>query len=368
MSGFWPVSLLIDLDDEWWLPTPASYVATAEHLPRRARTLVHESIHFWQQLSHGYLLDLAEEDWRRLLEWEQGGRPGPGPLRERYRRSEGRHGFSVHDLWECEARFWEVLFVGPRVVLQEAVTRTRRASLTGDVDPDLAELARREGPPDSQTFDRAMQLSGGYAAPFAVVRELVGQRAALVVFPFLVHFALKTDDPVAWFDRFVDELAPGLSAEADRRGIAAAGWDQDLAGELYVHAKHEAERIAGDDDGDGGDAALRYAPDLFPGSGLADHPAYAWAFGRFERLAAHLEGAITLHAAICSPVFPTFRALLAGLLPPPCLRFRDRRTLDLPELFASGPAEELYGTASAVADVQAVQERWETFQGSLRAY
>jgi len=361
VSGFWPVSLLIDLDHEWWLPTPRSYTDTADHLPRRSRTLVHESIHYWQQLSHGYLLELAQEDWRQLLEWEQGGHPALGPRRERYRKPEGRHGFSAYDLWECEARFWEVLFVGPPVVLREAVTRARRESLSGEVDPDLAVLARRDEA-DSQTFDLAMQLSGGYAAPFRVVRELLGQRDALVAFPFLVHFALKSGDPVATFERLLDELAPALVAEADRLGIATAGWDDDVAAGLYTLAADRAEQVVRDAGGSG----LLHAPALFPESGLADNPVHAWSFARLEQLAATVGGPTVVDAAICLPGFADFRVLLARMLAPPCVRFRDRQAVDLVDLVGAEPDPGLGGAPAAEA--LEVQARWETFQGSLRTY
>jgi hypothetical protein len=271
-------------------------------------------------------------------------------LRAGYRSGGGRHGFSAYDLWECEARFWEVLFVGPQVVLREAVTRSRRQSLSGEVDADLASLARRDEP-DSQTFDMAMQLSGGYAAPFRVVRELVGQRDALVVFPFLVHFALKTRSPVETFERLLDEVAPALAAEADRLGVASSGWTAEIAAGLYTLASDQA-----------GEAEPLHAPALFPDSGLADNPAYAWSFARLEQVAATVGGP-TVDLAICLPGFADFPVLLSRMLPPPCARFRDRRAVDLVDLLSHETDDE-----GPAAEVLAIQARWETFQDSLRAY
>ena len=96
MTGFSHVSLLIDLDHEWWSPKITAFLDPASYFPRRARMLVHETIHYWQQLSSGYLLAMAQEDWEQLLSWEQGVRPALGPLRGGYRRPEGLHHFSSY--------------------------------------------------------------------------------------------------------------------------------------------------------------------------------------------------------------------------------------------------------------------------------
>ena len=51
MNGFSHLSLLIDLDSEQWWPEPAALTATTTYFPKRSRRLLHESLHYWQQLS-----------------------------------------------------------------------------------------------------------------------------------------------------------------------------------------------------------------------------------------------------------------------------------------------------------------------------
>jgi hypothetical protein len=371
MARFWHVSMLIDLDYEWWWPRHTAFTETARHFPRRSRALVHESIHYWHQLSHGYLLALAQEDWRRLLEWEQGGHPVPGPMREHHRQPEGRYRFSAHNLSECLARFWEVLFVGPQVVLRDALIEARRKSPSADVPEELRQLARQEVT-DTRTFDMAMDVSGGYGAPFAVVSGVVGQRDALVVFPYLAHFALKTMRPAHFFERFLEEAAPAVAERAEALGIATS-WNEDLVTALYPFASERCEQVLLQ----AGEPGLMHAPAMLADSGLADNEVYRWSFRRLESLAA-LEGAAAAEMAICLPAFDSHRTLLAVLLTPPCVRFRDGRSLGLGDVIQGSHAAEPSAEAAvaqaaeaaraATAAVLSIQQRWESFQDSTRGY
>src|SRR5262249_13891273 len=215
MSGFCHVSMLIELDFESWPPAQESYTRTAEYFPKRSRQLVHESIHYWQQLSHGYLFRLAQEDWTRMLAWEQkGGAAQLGPCRAHYLEAEGRNGFSAYQLCESLARFWEVVFAGPAATMDE-VRKSGRAS--PGLLAEWNDLARR-GPSDA-AFDMAMRASGSYDLPYAVARRVLDPTAGLVIFPFLAHFALKTARPAHFFERFVEDAGPATAVQAQTLGV-----------------------------------------------------------------------------------------------------------------------------------------------------
>lgn len=368
MADFSHISLLIDLDCEWWLPAPATFTDTATYFPKRSARLVHESIHYWQQLSHGYLLRLAEEDWHQLLEWESGGHASTGPIREKFKRPQGVHGFSASDLSECLARFWEVLYVGPDIVLRNAAAAARRASPTGEVPESLAKLAGLELP-TAETVELAMKLSGRYSLPFAVVRRVVGLPDVLFVFPFLAHFALKTTQPVQFFDRFLTEASLRLVDAAKEIGISA--WDSDLVVQLYALARRCCREIVETD----GDEMLD-APSLHATTGLADNPAYVWPFQQLARLSVEAgpwaldDPAANIDASICLPAFEQARALLVARLTPPCLRFRDRQILALGELvrssWLSSTPDEIDAAETAAQAVLDTHARWENFQDRLR--
>jgi hypothetical protein len=377
VGRFTHVSLLIDLDFEWWLPTPTAFTDTENYVfPKRARFLIHESIHYWQQLSHGYMLALAQEDWRQLLEWEAGGRPDIGPMRAHYRQPEGRHGFSAYDLCECIARFWEILFLDPAAVLREAVFTARRNTITSEVPEALLRIADQQransNAVPSDAVRVAMDLSGGYAVPFAVVSEIVGENRALVIFPFLAHFALKTMRPAYFFEIFLAKVAPVLTdvlMEADQRQ-----WDQGLFMQLYQIATDRCETVLNQADYGG----LLHSPAIFSSSGLDDNPAYVWSFRCIESLVTAMGPSGTgqsppaIDMMICLPAFEQFRSFLATSLAVPCVRFRDRQTLGICELFAShwmnASDEEVASAHSGMASVLSVQQRWESFQYSLRHY
>jgi hypothetical protein len=329
MSGFCHVSMLIELDSEAWPPEPAAYIKTSEYFPKRSRTLVHESIHYWQQLAHGYLLALAEEDWTRMLAWEQnGGSATTGPRRAHYHQPEGQNGFTASDVCESSARFWEVLLTGPAEILRQANGRPQ--------------------PLSDQAFDEAMHLGGNYALPYAVARRVLDRESGLVIFPFLTHFALKTSRPAFFFERFVEEAAPDAAGRA--KDLGATG--------LYRLFENRCSEIARRE----GEAALLHAPDLFRQSPLRANRVYRWSFRRLARLETAAD------YSICLPGLQ--RDVLAMLLTPPCIRFRDRQTISVGHRYlerASGASWlERRRAEHAARECLAIQERWEKFQNAMR--
>jgi hypothetical protein len=368
MTGFSHVSLLIELDHEWWPPKTAAFLSPANYFPRRARMLVHETMHYWQQLGSSYLLAMAQEDWEQLISWEQGARPAIGVLRGAYRRPEGLHHYSSHDLCECLARFWEVMFLSPRVVLRDAVIQARRASLEGVAPKELTDLAARaEGDGDemnTQVFDMAMQLSGSYGIPFAVLRKVIGAGNATVLFPLLVHFALKTTRPVYYFERFVDRVTGAALARADELGIASS-WDRAAAVALYTTVSSYCGEIIRET----GDERRLSCAAIFGDSSLRDNPAYQWSFGQVDRLAKAIGGHDDIvDMAICLPAFSDFRILLTSYLAPPCVRFRDRQAVGLAAKYLSAhddaSAEDKAAAETAMDACLSLQQRWESFSNS----
>jgi hypothetical protein len=336
MSQFCHVSMLIDLDHEPWPAGPRAYTDTAVYLPRRSRVLVHESIHYWQQLSQGYLLALAEEDWNLMLEWERsGGRPARGPVRTHYYTPEGRYGFSAYDLCECFARFWEVLLGGPAAVLRDAIEQRRRnGTLSAAVERDWKDTA--SAAPGDGAFDMAMDLSGSYGIPYCVARRVLDRVSGLVIFPYLAHFALQTPRPAYFFERFVAEVAPAAAGRADELGLTADP-PRPAAPQLYPFVE---ERCAALIRADGG-AGLMYAREMFRASPLLQNRVYLWSFQRLQKTE---EDPFDL--SVCLPGL--YRDVLAMRFAPPCVRFRDGQTL------GAGQAECLE-----------IHQRWQHFQHAM---
>jgi hypothetical protein len=310
VDGFSHLSLLIDLNCEKWWPQPAAFTDTATYFPRRSRRLLHESLHYWQQLSQGYLFLLAEEDWADFIERQKTGKiPVEGPRRKHFKQGDGHHGFSAWNISESLTQFWEVFIVGPE-----------SASVAG-AGISAKERTRRWNSDDE--FDEAMLASRDYSEPFRLARRLLDSSFSLVIFPFLAHFALKTRRPAHFFERFIDEIAAPAGAKAGEMGVldphSTVG-----PGVLYPYIQGLCDQLARGE----GEAGLLHAPDLFAASPLRENPAYVWSFRRLARLAARVRGG-ALDTAICLPSLHQHRKILAHELTPPCLRFADGAPLAL---------------------------------------
>ena len=308
MDGFSHLSLLIDLDCEKWWPQPAAFTDTATYFPRRSRRLLHESLHYWQQLSQGYLFLLAEEDWADFIEREKTGKnPGEGLRRKHFKQGDGRHGFSAWNISESLTQFWEMFIVG-------------RESASGPgVEASAKKRSRRWSSDDE--FDEAMLASRDYSEPFRLARRVLDPSFSLVIFPFLAHFALKTRRPAYFFERFIDEIAAPAGAKGGEMGVLDPHSAQG-PGLLYPYIQELCDQLARGE----GEAGLLHAPDLFAASPLRENPAYAWSFQRLARLAARVRGGV-LDTAICLPA--QHRKMLAHDLTPPCLRFANSEPLAL---------------------------------------
>jgi hypothetical protein len=353
MSGFHHVSMLIDLDCEPWTLGLSAYTHTASNLTRRSRALVHESIHYWQQLSHGYLLRLGEEDWTRMVEWERTGGPAAfGPHRAHYTQKEGSHGFTAFLISECFARFWEVLLAGPEAVLRDALLELPKHRLSSPhADRVPAQLS-------DDAFDRAMQASGEYSLPYTVARRILDPIAGLVIFPFLAHFALKTSRPAYFLERFIDEVAPAAAEEA--RAIGLFDLPRRVNPEdLYPFVENCCTESVRRD----GEPGLLHSVEIFRNSPLRANFVYRWSFRRLRQASP-----ATFDCALC--IQGPERAWLATRFTPPSVRFRDGSSVPLCQSYlerADGLAcLTTLRAREAMRASLAIQERWVRFLAAIK--
>lgn len=353
MNAFSHLSLLIDLDTEPWQPEPAAFTATDRYFPRRSRRLLHESLHYWQQLSQGYLLQLAEEDWTAFLAAETTGQVQPaGPRRTHFRQPEGRHGFSAWNVAESLTQFWEVFLTG-RDVRPVAGAGADQTEGTAQWTSD-------------QELDAAMLASSDYSEPFRLARRLVDREFSLIIFPFLAHFALKTARPAYFFERFLEELA-GTAGQLAREAGVLEPASGPAPGVLYAPLETLCAELVRREGGTG----LLHAPVLFAASPLREHPVYAWSFQRLAQVEARVQGGTPLDVVICLPTHG-HRAILAQELTPPCLRFADRTPLALAHTYLQRDARTPPATLDAARDAAvaalAIQAREEERLTATRGY
>ena len=224
MAGdrFSGLSLIVDIAAA---SVPADITALcgpAHWNPALSRKIFHETVHYWQYVSHGFLLALVEEEWRRLGAWEPGGKPPPaGPIKRRFLDRDNRHGISVLDLIEAHARFMDVHAFGPPRLIElelddphrvtdPVLTRATydRLKAEGRIWQSIDEDGNGRGYSEL-SFSLAMRLAaGGYGRPYLEIEDRTDTVRASILFPLCAHFALHCHDPVAVFYRLLDELEP----------------------------------------------------------------------------------------------------------------------------------------------------------------
>ena len=121
------------------------------------RVLMHESLHMFQLAGSSWLQRLVAEEWGRVLTLERTGvAPPHGPLRTAFGRPQQGIPFSVRDLVECLARFWDMHMRGPDRVLEEEAFPDPKGEFAA---LRMARQARHEIPYTSQEYHAAMQAS-----------------------------------------------------------------------------------------------------------------------------------------------------------------------------------------------------------------
>ena len=225
-DAFYRPSLTIELDsphfpfDHGYLAGPGFY-----RIPS-LRVYIHETIHFWQTLSQGYVANLAQEEWLALLEFEETGRSAKyGKLESAYTTREDTLNFSVADLVEGLARFWDIMILGPhRLEEWNTGKQSHRTPFTTERHDDPEQPVK---PMTNQLFDRLMQLEDAYAAPYRLMLEQWDTNNSIMLFPLVGHFSLQTPKPAQTFAAAVEALDSAGGVEFG--GSIHDGWRQHYA-------------------------------------------------------------------------------------------------------------------------------------------
>jgi len=340
--------------------------------PRQSRVLFHETVHFWQYLNSGYLMQLVEEDWSRLIHFEDtGDYRRTASRRNHYVTPDEDHGMSPRDLVEVFARFWDVQVIGPPDLIAMEIEAGRSGV---DIAARYHEMERRgslrhpgHGGYSWESFELAMEgPGGGWARPYAVLRETCPVRAASVFFPIAASLALKTADPIRTFVFL-------MSGAADLENLLVPletphqmwRWCHDFLIGLLV--KRDDDLLLGN--------GIKVA-----GEGpLGETPFWKWMIGYVLKSAAELaardnpglnweeavpQGIEELSFLLACPGDPCNRSLLVPLLLPPLVTFADG-SMWCPAADAARsiqtPKDGL-ATIKQVSDLAAqIGERWETF-------
>lgn len=208
---------MIQVDGE---PESADPTALSPHRDSsvRSRMLFHEAVHYWQQLSQGFLIKLAAEEWAQLLAFEDRGElSGPGPVRREFERQGPGTGYSARHLHESLARYWEIMAFGPAEIIRHEWQLDRSAAHR-DFQEAWKRMRRSYGAPEDASgfvdLHTAMMMIGGeYAAPFMEACDQLGETATFI-FPWLAHLALTTDRPAASYATLIDKSGQQLANEA----------------------------------------------------------------------------------------------------------------------------------------------------------
>ena len=341
-SAFSPVSLVIGVAEDYYSPRTIAIGAPVEYEPRRSRIVMHETLHYWQQLTHGFLARLASEEWRRLQAFRENGEfPPPGPVRRQYVKKHPELGFSVRTLHEALTRGWDIHICNPIQVLHlERESRLFTDDTFWARFDELEAAGALTGPGGSYTdlaYELGMDGAGGrYASPFRYLVEHSNRAQAGIAFPLAAHFALQTPNPAASYAR----IAPVLANEAKPSQPAPI---EELWISYYDHARQRIAPIL-DEMGQSylpGEDVIREE--------LGDHPGYQRAISHLQRLEKEswrakpyhlymqapeaIRGRQAADIMLATPGISEHRSLLLMCLPPPRVQFTDGQTWILGHTF-----------------------------------
>lgn len=183
-ATFSRIALMIQIDGE---PQPADLAALSSgQRTSRNRVLFHEAVHYWQQLSQGFLIKLVAEEWARLQAYEESGEVSSvGPIRREFERRDQLTGYSARDLHECLARYWEIIVFDPAKLTRLEWRKDRTSA-----HPDFQTAWKRErhssGTPENASsfadlLNAMLMIGGEYATPFIEACQQFGHAAAFVL-------------------------------------------------------------------------------------------------------------------------------------------------------------------------------------------
>ncbi len=393
-SAFRPLAGLIETDLPWREPHPKVLRQPAAHQPADSRVVFHETVHYWQQLTQGFMAKLAEEDWLRLTAFESGkADTGPGPWRRELVRLDPAAGFSARDLQESLARFWDVHVIGPHTLLEIEFQDPRR-SFDEAFQANYFTFKKKglivhplHGGYSSLAFDMAMNAAAGhYARPYQYVQQRMNPALTGALFPLVGHFAMQTERPAEVFVRAIAAAAQSIGALPPERAI------HDLWSACYSRARNATLAVAQQLGMD----KLMMSPAVIQGGPLKRHPVYAWTLaelglvarlaediplaqvvcGAFTRGPPGTRGVLTTDFCLACPGDTTSRSLLIEYLAPPCVSFADGARWLLPELHRRELVPELDETEAMISRERAevaeaamkIHQRWQALRRVVRGY
>lgn len=324
------------------------------------RILMHECLHVWQLVGSRWLLAMVAEEWVRLQEWQSGNPPPPpGPLRQAYGRPGQGQLFSVRDLVECLARFWDVHIRGPQRLLDEegddlgglrAIIAARRDQEGhggyASVEFDALMIEGRQhaayAAPYRWLLDRAKQAPAVAGLPSPV--DQAASWAANLLLPIAGFVALNATAPVSAFVAAIDRLlqpdAIGMAATQRHPLYKAINLDWLIVWPVLLPGVVRALRRSGH--------AIEISTAHLHDPGIASHPIWCHLSQRFDSLRRGLamllahqgadgeEGPMQVvyqlerqvyaqdpWAVLALPGQPNCRALLGAAFSPPLLQFTD---------------------------------------------
>ncbi len=393
-SAFRPISGVIEVDWEWRPPSPKVLRHPAAHEPRESRVVFHETVHYWQQISQGFLAKMAEEDWQRLSRFESDGSLlDAGSYRREFVRRDKDAGFSARDLQESLARFWDVHVIGPHRLLELDFADPHR-----HIDDFFKEqyygfkakgmiIHPEHGGYSDLAFDMAMEAcAGNYARPYQSLRERFNPVVTGTVFPLAGHFSLQTQRPVEVFVRTVEELAPYLERLPKGQPIHVL-WEV-----CYPLVRDTASRVWHSQ----GNGNLMMSGTMIVNGPLQEHPVYKWIFSEldcasrvldgtpfaekiakgFGGLPEGLAGIMAVDYCLSCPGDTTNRSFLVEWLAPPCVCFSDKKRWLLGELHRREIIPEMDETEQMLSAYRRqvaeqtvkIQDRWSAFRKAARGY
>jgi hypothetical protein len=275
------------------------------------RILMHESLHGFQLAGCSWLQRLVAEEWQRLRAFEATGTATPfGPLRTAWATPAPGLPYSVRDIAECLARFWDIHIRGPNTILGE------NEAQPAPYDYLAYEYALRAGAKlDSYPKPYLhIQIAAFHSPAIAKLGAAAPERNAVraswatqLLFPLVGFLALNSADPVRAFVAGMDTIL------GDPDGLiipTVATPDGSDAIELtWLSAwpqlsKHLAGALA-----EAGLTIEAHPLGLQNMPGWSDHPVWRHHASRAQALALHLN-ALAAAPAPDEPAWTTTRAHL----------------------------------------------------------
>lgn len=351
----------------------------AGYFPEKSRELFHETVHFWQYLASGYLTRIVEDDWNRLVHFEQTGEASrESTHRAHFIQPDAKHGFSPLDLVEAFARYWDVHVIGPPELI-ELELRSDRYVFSNDFVNRFEKLKTEgqlrhpeHGGYSGAAFELAMEgPGGGWAKPYVMLRQKLPPKATAALFPISINLALQTTDPVGSF-AFLISGAPSIESALPSNLDIAHLWRWCYKFITPLLNKLPEETLLGN--------GARVAA----AGSLDRHPLWNWLIKYMLRASAEI-GAIGSHAkidqdtavergiqplsfALACPGDLQNRQWLVSFLAPLLVRFTDgvewRPARDAAASIQASPSE--LKTLDIAAEIASeTSDRWQRFHDAL---